>query len=81
MTILAFALSNWKAIAGALVGLALLIGAAVIYHKGEKAGSANVRSAVERTTNTEIEKARKERENADEKTRNTPYDNRVDGLR
>jgi hypothetical protein len=61
--------------------LAAVLAVGVIYHKGEVAGAANVTAAVEHTTNLEIEKARKDRDAADEKVRIAPPDVVIDATR
>ena len=61
--------------------LAAAIAIAVIYHKGETAGAASITAAVEHTTNVEIEKARKDKEVADEKVRTSPADAVIDSTR
>ncbi len=74
-------LAHWKPLAGAVVGLALLIGAWLIYAKGEKAGASGVTNAVQTETIRKMDAARKSKEQTDEEVRRTPYDDRVDGLR
>ena len=61
--------------------LATVIVLAVIYHKGESAGSADVTAAVEHTTNLEIEKARKDKDAADEKVRTSAPNAVIDSTR
>lgn len=70
------------------VGLAFLALAGIVtyvlsntFNKGVKSGESTVTIAVESKTIEATEKARKEKEAADEKIRATPYDDRVDGLR
>jgi len=72
---------------GALA-LALLMIAGVVawvlnnqYNKGEASGETKVIDAVQTDTITKTEKARTDKEKADEEVRKTPYDDRVDGLR
>jgi hypothetical protein len=50
-----------------------------IYHKGESAGSATVTNAVQRETIKQIDNAKKSKVRTDEKVRNTPYHDLVDG--
>lgn len=63
---------------GAVAGLVLI---AVVYSKGEHAGSSGVTSAVEHATNAATEKARKDKEAADEKARNAPIGDVIDRTR
>lgn len=65
-------------VAGAL---AAVLAIAVVYHKGENAGAAEVTAAVEHTTNLEIEKARKDKDAADEKVRTAAPDIVIDSTR
>lgn len=71
---------NLKLIAIAAIVVLGLGAVAFIYTKGEKAGSASVTNAVQQKTIEEIDKARKSREQTDEKVRHTPYNDLVDGL-
>jgi hypothetical protein len=66
-------------IALAVLGTAIAI--AVIYRKGETAGAASVTTAVEHTANVELEKARKDKDAADEKIRTSPVDAVIDSTR
>lgn len=52
-----------------------------IYSKGEQAGQTKVITDVQADTIKEVDKARQQKEKADEEVRRTPYDDRVDGLR
>jgi len=61
--------------------LAAAIAITVIYHKGETAGAASVTTAVEHTANVELEKARKDKDAADEKIRTSPADAVIDSTR
>jgi hypothetical protein len=61
--------------------LAAAIAIAVIYRKGETAGAASVTTAVEHTANVELEKARKDKDAADEKVRTSPADAVIDSTR
>jgi hypothetical protein len=61
--------------------LATAIAIAVIYRKGETAGAASVTTAVEHTANVELEKARKDKDAADEKVRTSPADAVIDSTR
>jgi hypothetical protein len=69
-----------------LIGALVLIAAtggivAYIYNKGDSAGSAKVTSAVEHTTNVEVQGARKSKEATDEKVRTDPADAVIDRTR
>ena len=66
---------------GVVAVLAAVLAVAVIYRKGETAGAASVTAAVEHTTNVEIEKARKDKDAADEKVRTSPADAVIDSTR
>lgn len=61
--------------------LAAVIFMAVVYHKGEKAGTATVESAVEHKAITETEKARKQEEQAHEKVQSAPDGSVIDSTR
>jgi hypothetical protein len=61
--------------------LAAVLAVAAIFHKGETAGVAEVTAAVEHTTNLEIEKARKDKDVADEKVRTAAPDVVIDSTR
>ena len=70
------------------IGLAilLLIGATLfavnrIYSKGEKAGAGDVATKVQAETIKQTEKARQDKEKADEAVRDKPVDAVIDGLR
>jgi hypothetical protein len=65
----------------AAAALAAVLAAATIFHKGEKAGAADVTAAIEHTTNLEIEKARKDKDVADEKVRTAAPDVVIDSTR
>jgi ABC-type transport system involved in cytochrome c biogenesis permease component len=65
----------------AAAALAAILAVATIFHKGEKAGAADVTAVVEHTTNLEIEKARKDKDVADEKVRTTAPDVVIDSTR
>lgn len=78
--VVVWALANWKLVLGAVLGLALLIAAAVIYHKGEVAGSADVRDKVNTTTNSTLDKERKAEERDRDVIRKTPYKDKLDQL-
>ena len=72
-------LSARLAAAGAIV--VLVLGTVwFIHHKGEVAGSASVTNAVQQETIRQIDNARKSKAETDEKIRNTPYHELVDGL-
>ncbi len=73
--------ANWKLLAGAALGLALLVGGWTIYLKGEHAGEAGVKASVQTETIRKLEDARISKEKTDEEVRRTPYGDRVDGLR
>jgi len=66
-------------------GLAAVLAIGVItqaiYRKGQTAGAANVTAAVEHTTTVEIEKARKDKDDADEKVRTAAPDAVIDSTR
>ena len=66
------------AVAAVLVTLGAV---AFTYHKGETAGSTDVTTAVEHTTSLEIEKAREEKDAADEKVRTAAPDAVIDSTR
>lgn len=70
----------WLIVAGLAVAA---VGGAIgyIYHKGERAGADKVDAAVERTTNTEVEKARKEQRDAEKKVRESSPDAVIDSTR
>lgn len=74
-------LANWKLVAAGALSLLLIVGAAVIYGKGEKAGTAAVKSAVQTETIKTLDAARISKEKTDAEVVRTPYDDRVDGLR
>jgi hypothetical protein len=61
--------------------LATAIAIAVIYRKGETVGAASATTAVEHTANVELEKARKDKDAADEKVRTSPADAVIDSTR
>jgi hypothetical protein len=65
----------------AAAALAAILTVAAIFHKGETAGAADVTAAVEHTTNLEIEKARKDKDVADEKVRTAAPDAVIDSTR
>lgn len=68
----------------AALALGLVIGALLvvnhIYRKGETAGAGKVSGAVMEKTIKDIEAARKEKAETDEKVRNAPIDRVIDGL-
>lgn len=66
------------ALIGAAAAVLLLM---LVFHKGERAGSDGVKAAVEATTNTEVEKARKEQQDAEDKVRAMPRDAVIDSTR
>jgi len=68
---------TWVALAA--IGTAIVLG--WTFHKGETAGEAAVTTAVEHTTNVEIEKARKDKDVADEKMRTAAPDAVIDSTR
>ncbi len=74
-----------KAVAITLLAVALIAGTAWVlrdqFSQGKKAGAAAVTTTVQQETIRAQEKARREKEQIDEKVRSTPYDDRVDGLR
>ena len=74
-------LANGKTLAIGAVALGLIAGAACFYFKGERAGSAAVKDAVQTETIRRLDDARISKERTDEEVRRTPYDDRVDGLR
>lgn len=59
---------------GVIAALLVLAGVWFVFHKGEKSGANAVTSAVEHATNDATEKARKDKEAADEKARTDPLD-------
>ena len=61
--------------------LAAAIAVVVIYGRGRMAGAAGETAAVEHTTNLEVEKARKDKDAADEKVRTTAPDAVIDSTR
>jgi len=61
--------------------LAAAIAIAMIYRQGETAGTASVTAAVEHTANVELEKARKDKDAADEKVRTSYVDAVIDSTR
>lgn len=65
----------------AAAALAAVLAVGMIFHKGETAGAADVTAAVEHTTNLEIEKARKDKDVADEKVRTAAPDVVIDSTR
>lgn len=67
----------------AVGGILLALGGMALYlvNNLEGAGAANVTTAVEHTTNVELEKARKDKANADEKVRTEPQDQVIDSTR
>jgi hypothetical protein len=73
--------ANWKLLAGAVLSLALIVGAAKLYRDGREAGKAAVRTEVQTETIKKLEDARISKEKTDEEVVRTPYDDRVDGLR
>ena len=79
MSLLALLRSPIVWCAAAALAAALTVG--VIFHKGETAGAADVTTAVEHTTNLEIEKARKDKDVADEKVRTAAPDVVIDSTR
>jgi hypothetical protein len=68
-------------IGGALA--VVLVGGAItyVYNKGERAGSADVKAAVQSETIKATEGARISKEKTDVEVIRTPYDDRADGLR
>lgn len=79
------ALKSRKYIVLAAAGIALLLGGLWLYHsiysKGEKAGSSEVIKKVQTETVKAIERARTEKEKANEAVRSKPIDAVIDGLR
>jgi hypothetical protein len=65
----------------AAAALAAILTVAAIFHKGETAGAADVTAAAEHTTNLEVEKARKDKDVADEKVRTAAPDVVIDSTR
>lgn len=70
---------GWLAIGATVIAL-VLGGVFTIYHKGETSGAAGVTTAVQGRVISETERARKDKEKADEDVQRTPYSGRVDGL-
>lgn len=69
-----------------MIGAALAVvliggGLAYVYREGKDAGSSAVTSAVQTQTIQTLDKARQEKEKANEAVRRTPLDDLVDGLR
>jgi hypothetical protein len=60
---------------------AVIIFVAVVYREGETKGGSQVEATVERTTNAEVEKARKEQRDAEQKVRDSSPDAVVDSTR
>lgn len=58
-----------------------LIVLAIVYHKGEKAGSSEVKVDVQREVIKTQDAARISKEKTDEEVHRTPYNDRVNGLR
>jgi len=79
--VLLFLKTNWKLVAAGLIILVLLGLLIYVYNKGEKAGAAGVTNAVQSDTIKKQDAARISKEKTDEEVRNTPYLDRVDGLR
>ncbi len=75
----AFIRSPLTWIVAAVIGTAAVIG--WTFHKGEKAASAEITSAVEKTTVDAIERAQRDKEKADEKVRSDPPDRVIDSTR
>ena len=71
----------WGVAAALAAVLALGVMTRVIYREGKTAGAANITAAVEHTTTVEIEKARKDKDDADEKVRTAAPDAVIDGTR
>lgn len=61
--------------------LAAMLAIGIIYRKGETAGAADVTATVEHTATVEIEKARKDKDDADEKVRIAAPDSVIDSTR
>jgi hypothetical protein len=76
MNLLAFIRSPITWVVLAVIGTAIVLG--WTFDKGETAGGAAVTAAVEHTTNVEIEKARKDKDVADEKVRIAAPDTVID---
>lgn len=67
---------------GAFAAMVIAGGAvAYIFHKGEATGTATVTTAVQSKTIETINKARVNKDAADEAVRNSPYTDNVDSLR
>ena len=67
----------WSVAAALVAAIAIV----VIYSKGETAGASSVTTAVEHTANVELERARKDKDAADEKVRTSPADAVIDSTR
>ena len=65
----------------AAAALAAVLAIGIIYRKGETAGAADITAAVEHTATVEIEKARKDKDDADEKVRIAAPDSVIDSTR
>ena len=63
---------EWLLIAGFALAIATGGAIAAIYHKGESAGSSKVEATVEHRAVDELDQARKQKEQADEKARTQP---------
>jgi len=61
--------------------LAAVLAIGIIYRKGETAGAADITAIVEHTATVEIEKARKDKDDADEKVRIAAPDSVIDSTR
>jgi hypothetical protein len=61
--------------------LATAVALTAVYDKGESAASADATAAVEHTTDLAIEKARKDKDAADEKVRTSAPDAVIDSTR
>jgi hypothetical protein len=64
-----------------VAALTAVFATATIFHNGEEAGAADIAATVEHTTNLEIEKARKDKDVADEKIRTAAPDVVIDSTR
>ncbi len=74
-------LTNWRWTALGAAFVVLLSGAWTIYGKGESAGKADIKSALQTETIRTLDDGRISKEKTDEEVVRTPYDGRVDGLR
>lgn len=63
------------------VAIAAVILIAVVYSKGERAGASKVETEVQRETVKQIDRARTEKNKADDAVRSKPIDEVIDGLK